>query len=518
MSARLGYAPAVGQPFSPATRLYILWFATLVAGCSGGGGAAATEGTGGSGSGGTATSGACPVGTQGCPCAGGGVCVDALTCVDGTCIDPSCGDGVVQAGEECDAGAQNSNTGTCKIDCTAARCGDGFVGPGEGCDDGNDDDADGCTNDCALSTCGDGVVQGGEACDDGNDVDDDACTNACTLPVCGDGVVQAGETCDDGNASNADGCVQGCQMALCGDGFVWAGMEVCDDGNTSDDDLCRSDCTPAECGDGIVQPPAGEECDDGNEVNDDVTCTNACTTPVCGDEILQAGLGEVCDDGANGMIADGCTDGCLVAPVGIVLSEDPMDVTSPVYLGGSAWDNGAVWKPATNAAAQAIRGYFALYSEVTQNCGPNPLIDGSRAIASPPTLVDAGGVPGAVAGAATTFGTVGFLNGVDANPMVRLCPDDQWLVGIEVKAGVYVHSVRLRCAPLDIVEENGTYAVHTGAVTMLSSAGGSGGSVVGTMSCPADHVVGHLFTRYDTEEGCHITLGIICNRVKLLFP
>ncbi len=71
---------------------------------------------------------------------------------------------------------------------------------------------DACLNTCLNATCGDGIVHAGvEACDDGNAVNDDGCTNACALPTCGDGIVQAGETCDDGNTSNGDGCNSACQ-------------------------------------------------------------------------------------------------------------------------------------------------------------------------------------------------------------------------------------------------------------------------------------------------------------------
>jgi cysteine-rich repeat protein len=48
-------------------------------------------------------------------------------------------------------------------------------------------------------TCGNGMVEAGEECDDGNCVASDACNNNCKLPFCGDGVVQAPEVCDDGN-------------------------------------------------------------------------------------------------------------------------------------------------------------------------------------------------------------------------------------------------------------------------------------------------------------------------------
>lgn len=74
----------------------------------------------------------------------------------------------------------------------------------------------------APESCGDGVVDAGEECDDGNMVNDDACTNMCALASCGDGLVQAGESCDDGNMDNTDACTTMCQDATCGDGFVQA--------------------------------------------------------------------------------------------------------------------------------------------------------------------------------------------------------------------------------------------------------------------------------------------------------
>ncbi|MCB9755832.1 MAG: DUF4215 domain-containing protein [Myxococcales bacterium] len=77
------------------------------------------------------------------------------------------------------------------------ECGDGLAAGDEECDDGNDVDADACTNACTLPRCGDGIVQGGEACDDGDDDPDDGCSNECATPICGDGVVQGDEECDD---------------------------------------------------------------------------------------------------------------------------------------------------------------------------------------------------------------------------------------------------------------------------------------------------------------------------------
>jgi cysteine-rich repeat protein len=72
-------------------------------------------------------------------------------CTD-LCLLPKCGDGFEQPsiGEQCDLGMANSNTGACTLACKDAVCGDGFLGPGEACDDGNQVDADNCSNACKI--------------------------------------------------------------------------------------------------------------------------------------------------------------------------------------------------------------------------------------------------------------------------------------------------------------------------------------------------------------------------------
>src|SRR4051794_10863323 len=50
---------------------------------------------------------------------------------------PVCGDGHKDPGEECDNGANNSDTGDCTTTCKNAKCGDGHVLAGtETCDEG----------------------------------------------------------------------------------------------------------------------------------------------------------------------------------------------------------------------------------------------------------------------------------------------------------------------------------------------------------------------------------------------
>jgi cysteine-rich repeat protein len=198
-----------------------------------------------------------------------------------TTTDPSsttdvagvCGDGTVDVGEQCDAGAMNGDDQACTADCKTNVCGDDKQGPGEGCDDGNMVDGDGCSAMCAAEGCGDKVMQANEECDDGNQTNDDGCTNACTKPKCGDKIVQMGEQCDDG--AESAGCDADCSNATCGDGTLnMTAGEVCDDKNMSNTDACAA-CKPAKCGDGFVQANV-EACDDGNNVDNDA-CTNACT-------------------------------------------------------------------------------------------------------------------------------------------------------------------------------------------------------------------------------------------------
>lgn len=63
----------------------------------------------------------------------------------------SCGDGVVQAPEQCDTGTNPGGYGQCAPGCIyGPRCGDGVVqeANGEGCDDGNTSNDDLCSNTC----------------------------------------------------------------------------------------------------------------------------------------------------------------------------------------------------------------------------------------------------------------------------------------------------------------------------------------------------------------------------------
>jgi len=79
-------------------------------------------------------------------------------------------------------------------------------------------------NPCPTPPCGNGVLNAGEQCDDGNPLNTDGCSDTCTVEpgwtcsgqpsvcttVCGDGIVAGSEQCDDGNLINGDGCSATC--------------------------------------------------------------------------------------------------------------------------------------------------------------------------------------------------------------------------------------------------------------------------------------------------------------------
>jgi cysteine-rich repeat protein len=212
------------------------------------------------------------------------------------CVPTHCGDGVVQVdlGEACDkgidpvTGARLNGPGTgCSFSCTSDTCGNGVIDPGEQCDDGPKNGSGGrCTIACTVVPhCGDGIKEGNEQCDDGNNVSGDCCSSTCTIEVnvCGNGKVETcgsnPEECDDGPDHSC--CTTTCKkiVPVCGNGILEAcgpNPEQCDDGNLIPGDGCEPDCTRSscECGDGLLCP--GEQCDDGNMSNLD-----GCSFPSC---------------------------------------------------------------------------------------------------------------------------------------------------------------------------------------------------------------------------------------------
>jgi hypothetical protein len=120
------------------------------------------------------------------------------------CITPeSCGDGNVTGNEVCDDGSNDQCSGTCNADCTAPAnsCGDGIIECGEECEGiqlgGRD-----CTS-FGYATAGSLV------CDSNCDIDTSGC-----VTECGNATIDTGEYCDDGNQNPENGSDDFCS-SLC---------------------------------------------------------------------------------------------------------------------------------------------------------------------------------------------------------------------------------------------------------------------------------------------------------------
>lgn len=99
-------------------------------------------------------------GSSGGTTMGGSATTDATGVTGSTTMEPPpgvCGDGMLNAGEECDEGADNAPDGNCLPDCTNAVCGDGVKATAEECDLGPmNSDESGCSVECKIlpSACG----------------------------------------------------------------------------------------------------------------------------------------------------------------------------------------------------------------------------------------------------------------------------------------------------------------------------------------------------------------------------
>jgi len=172
--------------------------------------------------------------------------------------DGFCGDGIVERGEQCDAGPDNGGGNACRTDCLFTTCGDGYVGGDEQCDPSVDRS---CTASCTFLSCGNGQLEPGEECDplapvvggcqqlgfvDGQLVCSsrctystlgcDGCDDSCDFPPCNDACPTnehcvrygGGQVCTAACDSDAD-CPSGYDGVLCENGECVIPCEFTDD-------------------------------------------------------------------------------------------------------------------------------------------------------------------------------------------------------------------------------------------------------------------------------------------------
>ena len=336
----------------------------------------------------------------------------------------ACGDGVLDADEECDDGNALDGdccSSSCKFEAVASSCPDdgdqctvdmcdGFGTCSHVTSSGSCDDGQFCTVD---DTCHSGVCQGtprdcsgaasgqcqsgtcdeanarcvasarpnGSACDDGN-----ACTqsDSCQAGTCTGTARPNGSTCDDGNAcTQADTCQSGtCTGA---NPVVCAAQDQCHEAGT---------CNPST---GVCSTPNkanGTSCDDGNAC----TQADACQAGVCTGAARPNGT--ACSDGNACTRSDTCQGGQCNAGTPVVCSAqdgchtagtcDPASGTcsNPVRPDGATCDDGNACTQSDACVSGACVGANPVVCSASDQCHDAGSCDPSSGTCSNPAKTD----------------------------------------------------------------------------------------------------------------------------------
>jgi hypothetical protein len=96
-----------------------------------------------------------------------------------------------------------------------------------------------------------------------------------------------------------------------------------------------------------------------------------------------------------------------------------------------------------------------------------------------------------------------------------MCPTNQVVVGMNGRSGSYLDQVAFVCAPLSMTSGPMGYSVSIGATTVLTAAGGPGGSVFQD-PCPAGQIA--RGSNSSVFSGVIDRMGLVCGTPSLSGP
>jgi len=169
-----------------------------------------------------------------------------------------------------------------------------------------------------LYTCGDGDVDAGEQCDDGNIVNGDCCSSSCQYESAGSPCADDGNGCTNDQCNGSGVCAHPNNTAPCSDGLFCNGTDTCSGGscsahggdpcaaNVGDADAdCSESCneTTDDC---TATDPNGSSCEDNVFCNGDDACNGGACSVHDGNPCPGQDIGPACNDSCN-EAAEDCT-------------------------------------------------------------------------------------------------------------------------------------------------------------------------------------------------------------------